>query len=70
MRVKCSKCGGKAAITSRKEITSQVTELYCMCRNPACCHSFVATLNFSRTLGPSALDAAVGGHRGQAGPQV
>ena len=51
MRVKCSKCKAKAAVTSRKEITDRVTDLYCMCTNPDCGHSFVATLSFSHSLG-------------------
>lgn len=56
MRVYCDRCGSKAKITSTRDLTPQYRQLYCLCGNAECGHSFVADLTFSHTLSPSALD--------------
>ncbi len=56
MRVYCNKCDTVATIQATSQISSGVRNLYCICQNPACAHSFVCTLSYSHTLSPSALD--------------
>lgn len=56
LQVICSACDKKAVIYSRKEISKQVADLYCSCRDPECGHTFVVTLAFKHTLSPSARE--------------
>ncbi|BFM20498.1 ogr/Delta-like zinc finger family protein [Gilvimarinus japonicus] len=56
LQVICKACDKKAAIYSRKEISKEVCDLYCSCRDPECGHTFVVTLAFKHTLSPSARD--------------
>ena len=53
MRVHCPQCRKKAIITSSKEISPNLTKLYCVCSLPTCGHGFVLDLQFSHTLSPS-----------------
>ena len=46
-------CGSKALISSRHEKDIKVVDLYCICKDPHCGHTFVSTLSFSHTLSPS-----------------
>ncbi|WP_339495083.1 ogr/Delta-like zinc finger family protein [Pseudomonas sp. RA_105y_Pfl2_P56] len=56
MRVYCRECGSKALITEEEKMSSVFSKLYCQCTNArACGHSFVAHINFSHTLKPSAV---------------
>jgi len=55
MRVRCNICGSKATIQTASDITDDVRHLYCTCNNVRCGHTFVANLEFSHTLSPSAL---------------
>lgn len=57
MRVYCKECGGKGRIGSRKDLSVLFADLYCQCLSPACGHTWVASLTFSRTLSPSAQKA-------------
>ena len=54
MQVKCKECGQRANIYSRKDISAEVSDLYCSCRDPECGHTFVVSLAFKHTLSPSA----------------
>lgn len=56
MRIRCPRCNGKAIIRSSKELSPTLKQLYCLCGDPECGHSFVMDLAFSHTLSPSALD--------------
>lgn len=57
MQVKCTECQHKAIISSRNELDPKVADLYCICRNPECGHSFVMKLTYSHTLSPSGFQA-------------
>jgi len=54
--VRCNRCGSAAVIDSSKEISDSLKQLYCMCKNVECGHTFVVSMEFSHTLSPSALD--------------
>lgn len=56
MRIYCDRCTSKARITSSREISPQYRQLYCVCNNAECGHSFVVDVTFSHTLSPSAFD--------------
>ena len=53
MRVKCTECQKKALIQSRNELDTKVADLYCVCSDPLCGHTFVMKLAYSHTLSPS-----------------
>lgn len=53
MRVKCTECDKKALIQSRNELDTKVADLYCVCSDPLCGHTFVMKLTYSHTLSPS-----------------
>ena len=53
MRVYCPECESKAYINTRKNLTIQVTDLYCSCSSVECGHTFVSTLSFKHTISPS-----------------
>jgi hypothetical protein len=48
---------GKAIVRSSKVLDVKMSQLYCMCKNPHCGHTFVMDLSFSHTLSPSANQA-------------
>lgn len=56
MRVTCIRCKGPALIRTSREMSETLRQLYCICRDPECGHTFVMDLSFSHTLSPSALD--------------
>lgn len=56
MRVTCIKCKEPAVIRTSREMSATLRQLYCICQNPECGHTFVMDLAFSHTLSPSALD--------------
>ncbi|MBU6951010.1 ogr/Delta-like zinc finger family protein [Hahella sp. HN01] len=57
MQVNCAECGNKAIITSRQVLDPKLANLYCVCKNAECGHSFVMNLAFSHTLSPSSFQA-------------
>ncbi|ABC27309.1 conserved hypothetical protein [Hahella chejuensis KCTC 2396] len=57
MQVNCTECGNKAIITSRQALDPKLANLYCVCKNAECGHSFVMNLAFSHTLSPSSFQA-------------
>lgn len=60
MRMRCPHCKGPATIRTSEEVTPLLRELFVVCRNPACGHTFVAATEIHRTLSPSAMpDPAV-----------
>lgn len=54
MRIYCTSCESKGRISSRDEVSSLFTKLYCQCLDAKCGHTWVAHLTFSHTLSPSA----------------
>jgi len=56
MLVTYDRCRSKARIATRREVTPQLTRLYCACTNVECGHTFVMHLEFGHILSPSALD--------------
>ena len=56
MRIYCPRCEAKAIIRTSKELSATMRQLYCLCGEPQCGHTFVMDLTFSHTLSPSALD--------------
>ncbi|WP_394027184.1 Ogr/Delta-like zinc finger protein [Desulfovibrio falkowii] len=56
MRIYCPRCEAKAIIRTSKELSATMRQLYCLCGDPQCGHTFVMDLTFSHTLSPSALD--------------
>lgn len=54
MRVYCKECGGKGHITKPDHLTLQFARIYCRCNSVECGHTWVATVEFSHTLSPSA----------------
>lgn len=45
----CRECGSKAIITRTERIHSDLSNLYCHCKNVHCGHRFVMRLEFSHT---------------------
>ena len=56
MRITCTRCDQVAVIRTSREMSQAVKQLYCVCQNPECGHTFVMDLTFSHTLSPSAFD--------------
>lgn len=54
MRVYCKECQGKGHITKSDHLSLQFAKIYCRCNSVECGHTWVATVEFSRTLSPSA----------------
>lgn len=57
MQIDCIECGGKSIIRCSKNLDVKMRQLYCMCKNPECGHTFVMDLCFSHTLSPSRRQA-------------
>lgn len=56
MRVYCPVCGHVSRICTRTKLSAKLSNLYCICLNPMCAHSFVMDLAYNHTLSPSAYD--------------
>ena len=56
MRVYCPVCGHVSRICTRTKLSAILSNLYCICNNPMCAHSFVMDLAYNHTLSPSAYD--------------
>ena len=55
MHFKCTECGARSKIYSRKEVSPQLTTLYYACtRAEECGHRFAVDLSFSHTIAPAA----------------
>lgn len=52
MRVTCKACGAKAIVQSTKDAIPGFAKMYCICSNPMCGHTFVATWSYLHTLNP------------------
>ncbi|WP_163832235.1 ogr/Delta-like zinc finger family protein [Spartinivicinus ruber] len=50
MQINCPHCEHKAVIKSRYNLSKDVSDLYCRCKNTECNHKFVMKLSFSHTL--------------------
>ena len=57
MQIHCTECGEKSIIRTSKRLDPKMSQLYCICQNPHCGHTFVMDLSFSHTLSPSARQA-------------
>lgn len=55
IKIICKHCGDRAVITKNDRQTVEYSRLYCICKNPACGHSWVADIQFSHTLKESRL---------------
>lgn len=47
--ISCKECGSKAIVTRTERIHSDLSNLYCHCKNIDCGHRFVMRLEFSHT---------------------
>lgn len=55
MDIKCNICGNKSIITKTDRVHSELSRLYCSCKNKECMHRFVMNLEFSHSTAPSLL---------------
>lgn len=51
----CPHCGHRAQIRTSSELTPTMRQVYFLCQNLACGHSWVATLEAERTISPSGI---------------
>ncbi|MGR6871189.1 ogr/Delta-like zinc finger family protein [Pseudomonas sp. HK3] len=58
MLVRC-KCGGKAPIYSRQNISNEVWKIYCQCKNSECNRSFAVLCSEAEEIRPSELSHAL-----------
>ena len=55
LMMECPHCGEKAANRTSKTVTNTYRELYYVCFNEACGHTWKASLSFLYTVSPSAM---------------
>lgn len=55
VRVVCDACNEQAIIRSSAAMSPHVRELFCICSNVHCGHTFVVHQLFARTISPSLL---------------
>lgn len=53
--LRCPHCRSTALRRTSREVTATFRELFYICRNPACGHTFKATLAYEYGLSPSAI---------------
>lgn len=53
--LRCPHCRSTTIRRTSREITPTFRELFYLCRNPACAHSFKASLSYDYGLSPSAI---------------
>lgn len=53
--LRCPHCRSLTYRRTSRELTATFRELYYMCRNPACGHTFKASLSYDYGLSPSAI---------------
>ncbi len=51
----CPHCRARAQVRASTELTPTLRQVYFLCTNLACAHSWVATLEAERTIAPSGL---------------
>jgi len=56
-RINCPSCSDQAIVSDSREVSkglagTYVKDLYCHCKNPDCCASFVVTAAFNKYLNP------------------
>ncbi len=54
MRMRCPHCKSWASVRNSVEVTPLLRELFLICKNAACGHTFAAATEINRTLSPSA----------------
>ena len=54
MRMRCPHCKSWANVRNSVEVTPLLRELFLICKNAACGHTFAAATEINRTLSPSA----------------
>lgn len=54
MRMRCPHCKSWANVRNSVEVTPLLRELFLVCKNAACGHTFAAATEINRTLSPSA----------------
>jgi hypothetical protein len=54
MRMRCPHCKSWASVRNSIEITPLLRDMFLICKNPACGHTFAAAMEINRTLSPSA----------------
>lgn len=54
MRMRCPHCKSWASVRSSVEVTPLLREMFLICKNAACGHTFAAATEINRTLSPSA----------------
>jgi len=52
---RCPHCRTRANARSSRELSVTFREITFMCMNPECGHTFIANIEFARTLSPSAM---------------
>lgn len=52
----CKVCHSPAIVTKTERVHSEISTLYCKCKNPNCGHSWASDLIYSHTLTKSKLD--------------
>ncbi|HGV7139297.1 TPA: ogr/Delta-like zinc finger family protein [Escherichia coli O146] len=53
-KARCPDCGAPAVIRKTDWKTPELADLYCVCSDVECGHTFVCTMTFSHTLSPGA----------------
>lgn len=53
--LRCPHCRSTAIRRTSREVTATFRELFYICRNPACGHTFKASLSYDYGLSPSAI---------------
>lgn len=54
MRMRCPHCNTWASVRNSLEVTPLLREVFLVCKNAACGHTFAAAMEINRTLSPSA----------------
>jgi hypothetical protein len=52
---RCPHCRTRANARSSRELSVTLREITFMCLNPECGHTYIANIEFARTLSPSAI---------------
>ena len=51
----CRECHSDAIITKTERLDKNLSRFYCRCKNPDCCHEWVANLEYSHIIRSSKL---------------
>lgn len=55
-KIYCRECKSPAIIQRTDRLHPNLYDLYCVCKNPECGHTWKAQYNFSHSLRPTQLD--------------